>query len=246
MNNLELFTHKSDDYSRFRPSYPDSAIDWLAEQNPDAIVADIGAGTGIFTCALLRRFQNITAVEPNAAMREKLSMQLPQIFCTDGSAEETKLPDKSINLITVAQSFHWFDADKFKQEALRILQPDGKVAIIWNTSIDCDFTMERNLVCQKYCPRFSSGYAGKRSPAEGDRYLQQEFFRQVEITSFRNDFQMDLEIFEGNIRSRSYALMPGDKHYQEFIAEIRTVFQHHARNGIVIEPQETQIYLGTL
>ena len=245
MDNRELFTHKTDDYSRFRPSYPDSAIDWLAEQLPDAAVADIGAGTGIFTKALIRKFKNITAVEPNAAMREKFTAALPQIPCSDGSAEITKLPDSSVDLVTAAQAFHWFDAEKFKQEAARILRSGGKTAIIWNTSLDCDFTMARNLVCRKYCPGFTSGYAGKRSPADGDLFLQKEFFCRVEVVTFRNDFPMDLEIFEGNMRSRSYALMAGDEHYPEFIESLRSVFHRYMKNGIVVEPQETQIYLGS-
>ena len=53
-----------------------------------------------------------------------------------------------------------------------------------------------------------------------------------------------LEIFEGNMRSRSYALTPDDPAYADFSAELRSVFEQYAVNGIVTDPQETQIYLG--
>ena len=99
-------------------------------------------------------------------------------------------------------------------------------------------------VCRKYCPRFRSGHAGKRSPAEGDAFLRYNYFREVEVISFANPFAMDILTFEGNMRSRSYALTPEDADYEFFMTELRDVFERHAINGIVNEMQETQIYFG--
>ena len=154
------------------------------------------------------------------------------------------MPDDSADLISVAQAFHWLDAGLFKKEAMRILHPGGKVAIIWNTGLRCDFAEERNLICQKYCPRFRSGHAGKHSVQEGDVFLRYKYFRDVEVVAFDNPFAMDRQIFEGNMRSRSYALTAQDSDYYKFMAELRAVFERHAERGIVIETQQTQIYLG--
>ena len=244
MNNTELFSSKSDDYSRFRPGYPISAVNWLKSKTSGEAVIDIGAGTGIFTELLLKRFSNVSAIEPNAAMREKFSSFLPDIICHSTTGENTALPDNSVDLITVAQAFHWLDEEQFKREAMRILKPSGKVAIIWNTTQRSDFTDSRNAICQKYCPRFKSGYAGKRTPQEGDAFLRYSYFKTVEFVSFDNPFVMDQPTFEGNIRSRSYALLPGDRQYDGFMAEQRAVFERFAENGTVTELQETQIYLG--
>ena len=244
-DNRELFSNKSDDYAKYRPSYPDAAVDWLKSKVPCGSVLDIGAGTGIFTAALLRCFEMVSAVEPNEDMRRKFAGFLPGIVCSGGSGENTGFPENSVALITVAQAFHWLDAEKFKSEALRILEAQGKVAIIWNNSLNCDFTVERNRVCQKYCPRFRSGHAGKRSAAEGDAFLRNGYFREVEVVSFDNPFAMTLPVFEGNMRSRSYALAPGDREFSGFTAELRAVFERHAENGVVIEPQETRIYFGS-
>ncbi|MBO5821659.1 MAG: methyltransferase domain-containing protein [Lentisphaeria bacterium] len=244
VDNTGLFSGKADDYSKFRPSYPDAAIKFLAERSRAENVLDVGAGTGIFTAKLRGTFKNVTALEPNAGMRKEFLKFLPEIVCLEGTGEDTGLPDNSVELITVAQAFHWLDAEKFKAEAMRILRPAGQVAIVWNNSIENEFTIERNRICRKHCPRFRSGHAGKRSAAEGDAFLRHEYFTQVEVVAFDNPFVMDMEIFEGNMRSRSYALTPNDSGYGDFIAELRTAFDRFAQNGIVIEPQETRIYFG--
>ena len=244
MDNTKLFSHKSDDYSRFRPSYPQEAIAWLRQRCQGESVVDVGAGTGIFTRELPRFFQNVCAVEPNAGMRDEFLRLLPDITCMLSTGENTSLPASSVDLITVAQAFHWLDEEKFKSEAVRILRPGGKAAIIWNSSVKDDFTLARDAVCRKYCPRFSRGYAGKRTPAEGDIFLRNTYFREVETVSFSNPFVMDLQAFEGNIRSRSYALLPDNKEYISFMTELRTVFDKFSSHGVVTELLETKIDLG--
>jgi tRNA A58 N-methylase Trm61 len=54
-------------YERVRPSYPDDAVDWLAEQlgiGKSSTVLDLGAGTGKLTRALVDRAARVIAVEP--------------------------------------------------------------------------------------------------------------------------------------------------------------------------------------
>ena len=245
MDNKDLFTGKSEDYSGFRPSYPAAAVDWLRKKNSGEQVLDVGAGTGIFTKLLLRCFRSVTALEPNGDMRREFMRLLPEIPCLESSGEATTLPAHSVDLVTVAQAFHWLDEEKFKKEMMRILRPEGKTAIIWNTSLKTPFSTDRDRVSQKYCPRFRSGHAGKRSAAEGDIFLREIYFRQVEVVSFSNPFPMDRCTFLGNIRSRSYAPAPGDEAYENFMAEQNTVFERYAKDGIVTEEQETQIYLGS-
>ena len=245
MDHRELFTCKSADYSSYRPSYPAEAVEWICERCHAGTVVDIGAGTGIFTKCLRGNFQEIIAIEPNRDMREVFLRELPGITCIDSCGEDTSLPDQSVDLITVAQAFHWLDEDRFKAEAKRILKPDGKVALIWNNSLKNEFTIALNEVCKEFCPRFRSGHAGKRSVEEGDLFLLNEYFHQVETAAFSNPFKMDKSAFLGNMRSRSYSLIPDDENFSFFTRCLESVFEKFSTDGFVTDHQETKVYLGT-
>ena len=246
IDNKDIFTCKSADYSRFRPTYPDAAVSWLRDQcGAGSRVLDVGAGTGIFTQVLLKYFNNVTALEPNKDMRDEFCRMLPDVECLTGSGEDTLLPEAAVDLITVAQAFHWLDEEKFKQEAMRILRPEGSVAIIWNTVIKSDFTVARDEVCRKYCPRFSKGYAGKRTPEEGDEFLRFRYFKKVEKVEFDNPFVMDRTVFLGNMRSRSYTPVPGSGEFDRFYEELDRVFQLYAQDGSVAENMKTEIFFGS-
>lgn len=241
----ELFTGKADDYARFRPSYPEEALAYLKKHIPEGNILDVGAGTGIFTGLLLKVYKNVTALDPNKNMREKFMQFLPGVPCLEAAGESTFLPANSVDLITIAQAFHWLDEENFKEEAQRILKKEGKVAIIWNNSIKDAFAAARDTVSRKYCPSFRKGHAGKRTPEEGDNFLRHKYFRQVEVVSFANPFIMERTAFLGNMRSRSYALTPADREYPDYIRELEALFNEFSSNGKVTEQLETQIFLGS-
>ena len=124
------------DYERVRPSYPLRSLGMLTDAldlGPGKTVADLGAGTGKFTRLLALTGARVIAVEPVAAMRERLSEVLPQITVVDGLAEATGLPEHSVDAVVVAQAWHWFDATAALAEAGRVLRPDGALALVWTT-----------------------------------------------------------------------------------------------------------------
>ena len=138
MDSTQRFSTRVEAYVKYRPGYPAAMLDFLARElamGPESQVADIGAGTGILTALLAPRVARVWAVEPNDDMRaaaKRLLAQVGNIGWLHGSAEATGLPTGAMDLVTVAQAFHWFDRAAFRQECQRLLKPGGQVALIWN------------------------------------------------------------------------------------------------------------------
>lgn len=128
------FTGLAQNYAKYRPAYSPfvlSAVMSLLPQKP--IVADIGAGTGIWSRMLAAASAQVTAVEPNEEMREAGIKGSSEISWVAASAEVTGLPDNAFDLVTMASSFHWPDFSKAIVEFRRILKPDGYFLALWNT-----------------------------------------------------------------------------------------------------------------
>ncbi len=140
LNPTGRFSDRVSDYERYRPSYPSALLDYLDQRIGGLIgarVADVGAGTGILSRLLLDRGASVDIVEPNGEMRAAAVRTLttyPQFVEHDGTAENTGLPTNSIDLITCAQAFHWFEPIKTRREFDRILKSRGMTALIWNDS----------------------------------------------------------------------------------------------------------------
>ena len=122
-------------YETARPGYPDEALAVVATDlgvTTGTTVCDLAAGTGKLTRRLVDLGASVTAVEPVEAMREQARATVPDAHVVDGTAEAIPLPDASVDVVTVAQAFHWFDADAALAEIARVLKPGGGVALLWN------------------------------------------------------------------------------------------------------------------
>ncbi len=133
LNPLTRFSDKAENYTKYRPIYPDTVINKILENlaPPNQLVAaDIGAGTGISARQLAKRGVNVIAVEPNSAMREAAEKH-QNVEWKNGSAEATNLSDASVDLITCFQAFHWFNPEPTLSEFRRIIKPQGRLAIVF-------------------------------------------------------------------------------------------------------------------
>src|SRR5450755_4120717 len=132
------FSDRVENYLRYRPGYPPEVLKLLREEcglQPSHIVADIAAGTGVFTRLLLENGNSVFAVEPNTEMREAGVHELEGydgLVSVAGTAEETTLSSASVEFVTAAQAAHWFDLSRARAEFVRILKPEGWCVLIWN------------------------------------------------------------------------------------------------------------------
>lgn len=139
-----IFSAKVADYVASRPGYPAALFAHLRAEghlSPSVVVADVGAGTGLLTHGLLAEGCSVIAIEPSAAMRAAADVsfaRLPNYRSASGTAESMPLPTPSVDLITAAQAFHWFEIEAARAEFLRVLRPQGTVALIWNDRVLAD------------------------------------------------------------------------------------------------------------
>jgi len=122
-------------YEAARPGYPDDAVAWLVEAlgaAPRTTVLDLAAGTGKLTRLLTGTGATLLAAEPVEGMRRVLHEILPEVPAFAASAEALPLGAGSLDAVTVAQAFHWFDADTAFAELARVLRPGGRLGVIWN------------------------------------------------------------------------------------------------------------------
>ncbi|WP_372013126.1 class I SAM-dependent methyltransferase [Pseudoxanthomonas sp. 10H] len=243
------FTDRVADYVRYRPDYPAALVDWLREVHgvtPAWTVADIGAGTGISSKMFLDAGHAVTAVEPNAAMREAAVARLggdPRFTAIDGRAEATALPDASVDLVSAAQAFHWFDQQAVKPEWRRILRPGGRVAVYWNS---------RRLAGTP----FLEGYErllldhGLDYSSVSERYGDDDHMRRWfgtglrGMASFPHSQRLDLQALRGRLLSSSYAPRPGHPGHEAMLEALARLFAATARDGHVDFDYDTRIFLG--
>jgi SAM-dependent methyltransferase len=122
-------------YDEARPNYPAAAIDYFVSTlgvEPTTRVLDLGAGTGIFTRQMAPFVGSVVAVDPSASMRAALLASAPDVLVLDGSDTAIPLSDESVDVVFVAQAFHWFDAPRALREIHRVLVPGGGLGLIWN------------------------------------------------------------------------------------------------------------------
>ena len=256
MNELK-FDGKGKIYSMFRPSYPKMFIEYLHSGigiNKSSIIADIGSGTGILSKQLLDVGVKIYAVEPNTDMRNVAEFDLSgckNFISVNATAENTTLDDNSVDFITVAQAFHWFDKTNFKEESKRILKPNGKVILVWNTRVLTNESVEDyEKIMRKHCPDFE-GFSGSKQSAlyneigvESENDLKKFFEGKYETKTFENDKTNNLESFIGGALSASYAPKVQDKNYSAFVDDLTACFGKHANNGKLMMPFTTRSYSG--
>ncbi len=239
--NENRFTGKADNYDKYRPSYPALLVDWLYSDSIKS-VADIGAGTGKFTVMLADKPWNVTAVEPNSDMLEKLRINAPFATLVQASAEDTGLAPCSVDLITAATAFHWFDEVRFRAECQRILTPEGRLAVIFNNRVQDALWEDCSRLFGELCG--FKGHAGRRSIEDGGRFLLEEYFAEVQLFNADNSLTLDRTAFIGRNLSRSYALTEQHPKYAEFIRELHRIFDKHEQNGIITEIYKTTCYKG--
>jgi len=133
-----------DDPKRDAWQKPHEVIKALALK-PDAVVADIGAGTGYFAVRFARMLPQgkiyAADIEPDMvrhlAQRAKRE-QLANVFAIQSATDDARLPEK-VDLALFVDTYHHIDdRSRYFARLKGTLAPQGRVAIV-------DFTMDSEI-----------------------------------------------------------------------------------------------------
>jgi SAM-dependent methyltransferase len=121
----DYFSDRADGYAEFRPMYPPELVDYLAGLvSRHSLAWDCGCGSGQLSVPLTRRFDRVIATDASAAQLSRAAPH-PKVEYRQARAEESGLPDASIDLAVSAQAAHWFDLPAYYAEVRRTARRDG-------------------------------------------------------------------------------------------------------------------------
>ncbi len=246
----ERFTARADSYALYRPGYPDGAVTLLKQRcglSARAVVADVGSGTGILTALLLHSGAEVFGVEPNDAMRARAEAALrgwPRFRSVNGTAEDTTLAPRSVDLLVAGQAFHWFDVPKARAEGLRVIRAGGSGALLWNERPrdTTAFLADYEALLLRHAPQYATITASRANETS----MREFFGGAMERAEFPNRQHLDFEGLQGRLMSSSYAPEPANPGYAPMMADLRKVFDTHARDGQIMLPYQTLVYFGRL
>jgi len=170
----DYFSENSEEYFRFRPKYPAELFSYLSSVcNQHQKAWDCATGSGQAAVGLCDYFSKVIATDASKKQIEN-AVKKEGIIYQVATAENSNIRKNSVDLITVAQAFHWFNINAFSKEVNRVLKQKG-ILSIWTYNllsirddIDKAIYYLYNTVLGKYWPKerkmVENGYKGIKLP----------------------------------------------------------------------------------
>lgn len=206
-------------YDRGRPAYPAEAVAWLTGGEAK-VVLELGAGTGKLTRQLVDAGHAVFATDPDEAMLEVLRERVPEVSARIATAEDIPANDRSVDVVVVAQAFHWFDHDVALAEIARVLKPGGHVALVWN-SRDERIPWVRKM----------GDLLGRQDldTSSAERLVHSDLFGFMEETTSKHWQEVNRETVIDLARSRSSFAMMDDAEQHEHLEQVRAFYEDYGR-----------------
>lgn len=197
------FSHLAAQYAQYRPRYPGVLFDYLAKESSSRKRAwDCACGSGQATLDLADRFESVVATDASA-QQVAAAKAHPRVTYSVARAEDCGLEGDSVDLITVAQSLHWFDRPLFYAEVKRVLRASGLLAV-WTYGVPRlnDASIDK-LLQTYYWDTVGPYWPPERRYVE-DGYRSLEFpFPEIKSPSFSMREDWTMAQFLGYLRSWS-------------------------------------------
>jgi len=196
------FGKSANDYQAYRPEFASRLFTRLHEMGiglPAQRILEIGAGTGLLGRPLIAGGSSVIECDTSQLLLQQ---------CTGhrvaARAEELPFPAESFDAVTAAQCWHWFDRIAAPREIHRVLKPQGRIAIIYQTYLPLpgNVAAASEQIILRHRPGWRhAGGVGINGQALKD--LQTARFTQIESFSFDVEIPFTRAAWQGFIRTCS-------------------------------------------
>lgn len=203
------FGKTAKDYSKYRQGFPSEVTAVLGSLGVEIFgkdVLDIGCGTGSLALLMASVGGRTMGMDPSAELLEQASLRASSegldVAFSQGTAEQTGIPDSQFDIVTAGQCWHWFDQASATIELRRVLRNNGRLVIAhfdWIPVSGNLVELTESLI-KKYNPNWH-GNSGNGIYSEFLRGIYENGFSELRTCS--HDFHVDytIEAWVGRVRA---------------------------------------------
>jgi SAM-dependent methyltransferase len=151
-------------------------------------------------------------------MRKQLRRAVPGVPVLGGTAEQIPLAGGTVDVVVVAQAWHWVDPARAVPEVARVLVPGGRLALLWNRRVE-DEAWVADL----------STIIGSRGTPGSTRHFPEVGppFGPVERRTVDWVHRLSPEEMTDWVASRSYVITLPDERRHAVLAQVRDLLGSH-------------------
>jgi len=196
------FSIQSDDYARYRPTYPDALFDFINSVCKNKNHAwDCGTGNGQIAIELSKQFEHVFATDISIE-QIKNAQQANNITYSIQASESTNFNQNFFDLIIVAQAVHWFDFDNFYAEVRRTSKDNAIICLVGYNRVKV--STEIDAIISEFYHHIIGKYWDEERKYIDENYTNIPFpFKEIEVPELKNILDWNFEHFIGYLNTWS-------------------------------------------
>ncbi|MCB9046352.1 MAG: class I SAM-dependent methyltransferase [Chitinophagales bacterium] len=196
------FSQQSDIYANYRPGYPQELFDWLyAQCNSFDTAWDCATGNGQAAVKIVAIFQTVCATDLSISQLEN-STKKDNIIYQQERAEQPSFADNNFDLVTVAQSLHWFDHAVFFEQVKRVAK-NGAVFAAWGYNLPRVSPTINDIVDDFYTHIVGPYWDAERKHVDNEYASIEVPFEKIEAQKFKITYEWAAEHMLGYLNTWS-------------------------------------------
>lgn len=242
MNWKDNFSQQAAAYAQYRPQYPPALFQFLQRIiKRHQLAWDGGTGNGQVATQLAIFFDNVIATDASAAQLA-VAQSVPHVEYRLAPAENSGLPSRSVDLITVAQAIHWFDIEAFYREIYRVAHDEAIVAI-WGYGLLTVSPAVDEIIRDLYTNTLA-GYWDQARKHLDAAYQNIPFpFQVIPSPEFKMQLSWSLPQLIGYLNTWSSVQQFITTHHVNPVTLIEPILQKRWDDNTILKPISWDIYL---